>query len=339
MGDIRRRLALVAGAIAFTLLVGTTGFVFIAGYPFFDAFYMSMITITTIGYGEIRPLTTAGRIFNSAFMLLGVSTLFLGIGAVTQTVIEIEFNQLFARRRTKRMIDKLKDHYIVCGYGRVGRNAAVELRRTGVPFIILERNEDKLEAALREGMLGALGDATLDGNLRDVGIERAKGLIAALATDADNLFLVLSAKTLKPKLTISARVLEEESEHKMRRAGADTVLAPYTITGSRLAQAILRPHVLQFLDFATIGLDVGIEQVRVGGRSQCVAKSLRDLQIRREIGVIALGIWRANGGMVSNPDADVVVHGGDYLIGMGGSDQLHRLENLVESRTAAGSLR
>jgi voltage-gated potassium channel len=330
VSDIPRRLAIVAGAIAFTVLFGTAGFMVVADYPLFDAFYMAMITITTIGYGEVRPLTTAGRAFNAFFMLLGVSTLFLGIGAVTQTVIEIEINQLFARRRNRRMIEKLRDHYIVCGYGRVGRNAAAELRRAGVPFIILERNEVKVETAMREGLLGALGDATLDGNLREVGIDRARGLIAALATDADNLFLVLSAKTLNPKLTISARVLEEESEQKLRRAGADTVLAPYTITGSRLAQAILRPHVLQFLDFAAIGLDVGIEQVRVHEASRCVAKSLKELQIRREVGVIVLGIRRADGRMVFNPDADEVVHGGDYLIGMGGSEQLHKLEKLVE---------
>lgn len=333
MSNIKRRLAFVSGAVAFNIVVGTIGFILIAGYPAFDAFYMSVVTITTTGYGEIRPLNTAGRVFNSFYMMLGVSTLFLAIGAVTQTVIELEFNRFFARRRTKRMIDKLTDHYIICGYGRVGRNAAAELRRAGVPFLVLERNDEKLDAAMRDGLLGALGDATLDANLREVGIDRAKGLIAALATDADNLFLVLSAKTLNPKLTISARVTEEESEQKMRRAGADTVLAPYTITGSRLAQAILRPHVLQFLDFATIGLDVGIEQVRVAEGSRCVRKSLKDLQIRREVGVIVLGIRRANGDLVFNPDADVVVYGGDYLIGMGENEQLQKLERLVEART------
>jgi voltage-gated potassium channel len=301
-----------------------------AGYSLPDAVYMSLITITTVGYMEVRPLGTGGRIFNSFFLMLGVSTMFFAIGVVTQTVIELELNRYFSRRRTKKMIDQLRGHYIVCGYGRVGRNAVAELQKAGVPFIVLERDEDKVEKAIRAGMLAAAGDATLDLHLREVGIERARGLIAALASDADNLFLVLSAKTLNSQLQISARVLEEESEHKMRRAGADTVLAPYAITGSRLAQAILRPHVVQFLDFATIGLDVGIEQVRVDEHSRLVSKSLKDLQIRRDVGVIVLAIRRSDGEMLFNPDADAVVHAGDYLIAMGGSEQLRRLEKALE---------
>jgi voltage-gated potassium channel len=227
------------------------------------------------------------------------------------------------------MIDKLRDHYIVCGYGRVGRNAVAELQKAKVPYLVLEKSEEKVGLAMRAGLPAARGDATLDATLREVGIERARGLIAALGTDADNLFLVLSAKTLNAKLQISARVLEEESEHKMRRAGADTVLAPYAITGARLAQAILRPHVLQFLDFATIGLDVDIEQVRVNEQSRCVLKSLKELQIRRDVGVIVLAIRKSNGTMVFNPDANAIVEGGDFLIAMGGSGQLHRLEQLL----------
>jgi voltage-gated potassium channel len=325
-----RRLGMVFVAVGFSLVIGTAGFMLFARHTFFDALYMALITITTVGYFEVQPLGTAGRIFNSFFMLLGVSTMFFAIGVVTQTVIELEFNKYFSRRRAKRMIDQLRDHYIVCGFGRVGRNAVAELQKAGVRFIVLDRNEDKVERAIRSGMLAVAGDATLDSNLREVGIDRARGLIAALESDADNLFLVLSAKTLNSRLQISARVLEEESEYKMRRAGADTVLAPYAITGARLAQAILRPHVLQFLDFATIGLDVGIEQDRVGEHSRCVSQSLKDLQIRRSIGVIVLAIRRADGQMLFNPDADAVVHAGDYLIAMGGNEQLRHLEELLE---------
>lgn len=326
-----RRLVLVAAVILIAAGIGSTGYIFIEHYTVLEAIYMSLMTITTVGYGEVHPLSPAGRIFNSFFMLVGASTLFLAIGIITQTVFELEFNKYFANRRAKRMIDNLRDHYIVCGYGRVGRNAAHELHREGSAVIVLERNEAKVEQAMRSGILGALGDATLDINLRQVGIDRARGLISALATDADNLFLVLSAKTLNPKLQISARVLEEEAESKMRRAGADTVLAPYAITGSRLAQAILRPHVVQFLDFATIGLtNVGIEQVRVSDNSRCVARTLGELQIRRDVGVIVLGIRRQDGQMLFNPDASAVLNGGDYLIAMGATEQLRRLEQLVE---------
>lgn len=325
------RAALLVGLIGGSVCMGIAGYMLIDSYPFFDALYMATITVATVGYTEVRPLSRAGRIFNIFLILFGASAMLFAVGVMTQTVVELEFNKYFSRRRVKRMIDSLKDHYIICGFGRVGRNAAIELRRAGAPFIVLERDEDKVDTAMREGLLAAIGDATLDNSLRDVGIARARGLIASLGTDADNLFLVLSAKTLNPALQISARVIEEESEHKLRRAGADTVLAPYTITGTRLAQAILRPHVLQFLDFANIGLDVGIEQVRVSEESICVRRSLRDLQVRRDIGVIVLAIRRASGEMIFNPDADAVVDAGDFLIAMGGTEQLNKLESLLET--------
>jgi voltage-gated potassium channel len=332
MSRLRRRLLIIISAVFVPLLIGTIGFILIEDYAPFDAFYMALITVTTVGYFELTPLSKAARVFNSFLILFGVSGLFLAVGAMTQTAIELEFNQYFVRRRTKRMIESLNKHFIVCGYGRVGRGAVDELQRTGVPFIILERNQDKVDRAMRAGLLAQLGDATLDVNLREVGIDRAKGLIASLSSDADNLFLVLSAKTLNPKLQISARVLEEEAEAKLRRAGADTVLAPYNITGSRLAQAILRPHVVQFLDFATIGLDVGIEQVRVADNSKYVSKTLREMALTKEVGVIVLAIRKAGGAMLFNPDAESEIAGGDFLIAMGGVDALRRLEHLLEGR-------
>ena len=332
MSRLQWRIALIIASIVLPLAIGIAGFIWIENYPFLDAVYMSVITVATVGYAEIRPLTAVGRIFNMVLIMFGVSMLLLAVGIMTQTIIELEFNRYFARRRTKRMIEDLTNHFIVCGFGRVGRGAAEELRRAGVPYIVLEKTEDKVERAMRKGVLAALGDATLDINLREVGIDRAAGLIAALSSDADNLYLVLSAKTLNPKLKISSRVIEEEAEPKMRRAGADTVLAPYTITGSRLAQGILRPHVVQFLDFATIGLDVGIEQVRVADNSEYISKSLRQMALRKEVGVIVLAIKRANGEMIFNPDAEAELSGGDYLIAMGGAKELHKLEVLLENR-------
>ncbi len=190
----------------------------------------------------------------------------LAVGAMTQTIIELELNQFFGKRRVKGMIGKLEGHVIVCGFGRVGRGAADELRQARIPFVVVDINEDKVERAMRAGMLGVLADASRDETLRECGIDRAKGLIATLGTDADNLFLILTAKTLNSRLQLSARVAEESSEEKMRRAGADFVIAPYNSTGHRMAQAIVRPHVQEFLDFTTrnIGLKVGIEQVEVG---------------------------------------------------------------------------
>jgi voltage-gated potassium channel len=331
MPHIRTRFALVAAAVGASLLIGTIGFIWIEAYSPFDAFYMALISVTTVGYMEVHPLSAAGRVFNSFLILFGVTSLFFGVGVMTQTIIELELSGYFPRRRMNKMIANLKDHYIVCGFGRVGRGAAAELKRSGVPFIIVDRNDAKIDRAMRDGMLAALGDATLDQNLREVGISKARGLIAALATDADNLFLTISAKTLNPTLNVAARVVEEEAEEKFRRAGADAVFATYTITGSRLAQSILRPHVVQFLEVATMasGLKVSIEQVRVGESSEFVSKSLRQIQLRREVGVIVLAIRRASGDMVFNPDPEAEIRAGDYLIAMGTEDQLAKMNQLM----------
>ena len=255
---LARRIALIGGLLLFTLALGTTGFVLIAGYPAFDAFYMTLVTISTVGYEELHPLGCAGRVFNSFLILFGVSVMFFTVGLMTQTIIELELHDRFGRKRTRRMIDKLKDHFIVCGYGRVGRHASRELLRAGAPFVVLDRNEARAEQARQAGMLTMVADATRDESLRQAGIARANGLVSALATDADNLFVILSAKTLNPKLTVVTRASEEEAEEKLRRAGADTVFAPFGMVGQRLAQALLRPYVATFLDSATMamGLDV-----------------------------------------------------------------------------------
>jgi len=331
MVRFRRRLLLIAGAIALTLAGGTLGFIWIEHYPPFDAFYMTLITISTVGYGEVHPLSPAGRIFNSFLIFFGVTIMLLAVGGMTQAIIELELNQYFGKRRNRKMIDKLQDHYIVCGFGRVGRGAAYELQRAGVPFLVVDKNEDRVEWAMRDGMLAVLADATDDENLKESGILRARGLIATLQSDADNLFLILSAKALKPSLQVTARVSSEQSERKMRLAGADYVFAPYDMTGNRMAQVMLKPHVFQFIDFTTksMGLDVGIEQVRVPANSELASKSLLDTQIRKELGVIVLAIRKSDGRMLFNPPAEAEIEAGDFLIVMGEAANLQRLEQLL----------
>jgi len=333
MDALKRRLTYIAASLLAVLAIGTSGFCFIEGYPFFDAFYMTLITMTTVGYAEIRPLSSVGRMFNAGLIMAGVTVMFLAIGAMTQTIVELELGEFFGKRRIKRMIDKLENHYIVCGFGRVGRGTAVELQRSGAQFVVMDRNEDRVERAIKAGMLAVLADATRDEALRDVGVDRASGLVAALSTDADNLFVILSARALNPKLYLAARVVEEEAQEKMRRAGADVVFAPYTITGMRLAQAMVRPHVHQFLEFTTqnLGLKVGIEQVRVPESSEFVSRSLQQMQLRRDYGVIALAIRRADGQMLFNPPADAVISRGDHLIVMGEPDNLQKLEQHLVS--------
>jgi voltage-gated potassium channel len=326
-----RRFLFVSLAILATLVIGTIGFTVISGYPVFDAFYMTLTTMTTVGYGEIHPLDRAGRIFNSFLIIFGVSTILVGIGAMTQTIFELELGDAFGKRRQKRMIDNLKDHFIVCGFGRVGQGAALELKHSGVPFLVVDVEPERAEAAIAAGMLAVAADSTRDETLRRAGVERARGLVAALATDADNLFVLLSAKGLNPRIYVAARAAEEGAEEKMKRAGADAVFAPYSITGHRLAQSLLRPHVVQFLDFTTkdIGMDVSIEQVRVSESSEAVSRTIKELDLSRALGVIVMAIRKSDGGMLFNPPADTAVRGGDYLIVMGQQENLRALENLV----------
>ncbi len=336
MNRIARRFIYLLAAVGVTLATGTVGFVLIDHYPTFDAFYMTLITMTTVGYGEVHPLSHAGRVFNSFLIAFGVTTIFIAIGAMTQTIIEREFGEAIGKRRNKRMIDKLKDHYIICGIGRVGRGAAAELHHAGVPFVVVDSNPERVERAMVAGMLAVVADATRDETLHQVGIESARGLVAALATDADNLFVLLSAKGLNPRIYVAVRAAEEGAEAKMRRAGADAVFAPYSLTGHRLAQSLLRPHLVQFLDLTeNIGMDIAIEQMRVAETSEMVAKSIQEMQLGRDIGVIVLAIRRADGRMIFNPTADAAMHAGDYLIVMGSQENLRTLENLVAERKGA----
>jgi voltage-gated potassium channel len=328
---LARRIAVIGGLVLFALAFGMVGFMLVAGYSAFDAFYMTVVTISTVGYEEIHPLSPAGRIFNSVLILFGVSVMFFAVGVMTQTIIEIELHDIFGKRRARRMIDRLKDHFIVCGYGRVGRNASAELLRAGAPFVVLDREKGRIDQARQAGMLTLQADATRDESLHAAGIMRAKGLVSALGPDADNLFVILSARALNPKLLLVTRASEDEAAEKLRRAGADTVFAPFSITGQRLAHALLRPLVITFLDSAamTMGLDVSIEQIQVAPGAEAHAKSLRDLQVGRDLGVIVLAIRKASGQMLFNPPAETKISAGDHLIAMGAAPNLRRLEGVA----------
>jgi voltage-gated potassium channel len=329
--SLKQRIVFCTTLLLVILTTGTIGFRLTDDYPFFDAFYMTLTTITTVGYQEIHGLSRAGRIFNSFLIVFGVSFVFLAVGLMTQTIIELELQDRYGRRRKKRMIAGLKNHYIVCGFGRVGRNAAFELQRARAPFLVVDRSEQRVERATNAGMLAMVADATRDECLREAGITRASGLIAALPSDAENLFIILSAKTLNPKLNVVTRASEEEAEEKLRRAGADTVFAPYTIAGQRLAQALVRPHVVKFIDFATgkLGPSIAMEEICVAPDGDFASKRLAEAQLLRELGVIVIALRKADGRMVFNPPADTTIGAGDYLIVLGEARQLDALEHRV----------
>jgi voltage-gated potassium channel len=328
-----RRFLLIAGLLSFILVVGTAGFVVIEGYSWFDGFYMTLTTITTVGYEEVRPLSHSGRVFNSFLILFGVTAMFLALGAMTQTIIELELQDQYGKRRKRRMIEQMHDHFIICGFGRVGRNASYEFQRAGVPFLVIDRNEQRVAKAESSGMLAIAADATRDDSLREAGVLRARGLIAALPSDAENLFIILSARTLNPKLTVVTRASEEEAEEKLRRAGADTVFTPYAVTGRQLADSLLRPHVVEFMDFArsNMGRKVTMEQVCVAPNTEFTKKTFGQLLELRRSGVIVLAIRRQGGETIFNPPPEFEISAGDFLIVMGDRSNLQKLEQILTS--------
>jgi len=327
-----RHLRKIGILLLLVMAIGTAGYHFIEHWPWFDGFYMVVTTLTTIGYQEVHPLSHAGRVFNVFIILSGVSLLLLGVGLLSQALLEFELQSFFGRRRMEREIGRLDQHYIICGMGRVGRSVARELARRPVPFVIIESAEGKRQRYATENWLVVAGDATLEQTLRDAQIERARGLIAATTTDATNLYIVLTARGLNPKLKIIARASEDAAEKHLLTAGADSVVSPYLFAGQRIAQSLLRPNVVSFLDTATthLGMDLEIGEIHITPQSEFAGKTLESSRIRQERGVIVLAIKRQQG-MRFNPAPDERIEPHDCLIAMGEPAQLRQLEQSVAS--------
>jgi voltage-gated potassium channel len=331
-----RLLKIVAIALLLLSAAGTAGFHFIEGWSWFDSFYMVVITLSTIGYQEVHELSHAGRIFNTGLIIAGVTVLFLMIGSLTQALLEFELVKVFGRRRMEREVAGLKDHYIICGAGRVGASVALELARKPCAFVIVE-NDEKSVAGLDSKWLVLMGDAASEKTLRDAGIERARGLVAATTTDATNIYIVLTARSLNPKLKIIARASEERAEKHLKTAGADAVISPYAAAGHRIAQSFLRPNVLDFLDIATDRsgtLEMVIEEIRIGDSSPLAATTVGESGIHHQFGIMILAI-RSGGQTRFNPRAQDQIRAGDYLIAMGEPAQLSRLEALAAQAVRA----
>jgi len=329
---IFRNLAFLAALLLLVMAVGTAGFHYIEGWPWFDGLYMVITTLTTIGYQETHPLSHAGRVFNLAIIVSGVSLVFLVIGTLTQALLEFELRNVLGRRSMERDISRLSGHYILCGAGRVGRSVARELARRPAPFVVIENNEAKAQKFSSENWLIMVGDATQEQTLRAARIEHARGLVAATTTDATNLYIVLTARGLNPKLRIIARASEEMAEKHLRTAGADSVVSPYAFAGQRIAQSFLRPHVVSFLDTATthLGMDLEIGEVPVAASSAFAGKTIESSRIRQELGLIILAI-KHEAGMRFNPAPDDRIEAGDFLIAMGEPQQLRELEQMAAS--------
>ncbi len=326
------RLRLATVLIVVVLLTGVGGFHYIEGWPWFDGLYMTLITMTTVGYGEIHPLSFPGRVFNTFLILAAVLAGGFLVANLTQAMLEFEFGHFFGQRRMERELASLKDHFIICGAGRVGRTVAHELHTRQVPFVIIEIDAPKAQWAVDEGLPVIIGSGHSEEQLTRARIQEAQGLIAAAASDADNLYIVLTARGMNPGLKIIARASEEEATPKLLRAGASQVLSPYHFIGHRIVQLLLRPNVLDFIDtaFGSERLDIQIEEVRVPEGSRLVGKTLAGADIRQSTGVLVLALKRQDGALTFNPAPEAVIASGDCLIAIGSAGDLERLESLAQ---------
>jgi voltage-gated potassium channel len=326
-----RRLILMLAIPTGLILIGTISYHFLEDLSLFDSLYLTVITLTTIGYGDIWPKTIVGRLFTIFLALGGIFTLFYVAAEVIRMVIGGEVRTILGRRRMELSLTQLKNHLIVCGFGRMGRLVCKEFATEGLPFVVIEREAQLLTDFPYASAITLAGDATSDEVLRHAGVERARALVAVLPSDADNLFITMSARLLNDKIFIVARAEGELCEKKLLRAGASRVVSPYTIGGSRMAQAVLRPAVVDFIELATRTeyLDLQIEETEIDAKSTLAGKSLQDSRVRKEMGVIIVAIKKAAGHMVFNPPGDALMEPGDLLITLGNRTQLDQLEQMA----------
>lgn len=311
--------------------LGTAGYMSIEGWRFLDAFYMTVITLATVGFREVHHLGDAGRMFTILLIVLGVSVLGYTVGTLAQIMFEGEFQRFLGRKKVEMSIDALRDHYIICGYGRIGALICREFAAKPIPFVVVENNPAVLEKLEEDGVLFLRGNATEDETLLKAGIMSAKGLVSVVTSDTENVYITLTARGLNPDLFILARSGEPGSELKLQRAGANKVVSPYHIGGTRMAQAILRPNVVDFIEIATgrEHLDLQMEEIFIPGKSPFVGQNLKDAGLRKDTGVIIVGIKKASGKMVFNPESTSMIEAKDTLIVLGQPSSISKLENLV----------
>ena len=310
---------------------GTLGYSFIEGWTLFDSLYMTVITLATVGFREVAPLSDAGRAFTILLIVFGAGIIAYAIGSMIQILVEGQVLKVLGRKKLEKQISKLSDHYIICGYGRIGAMIAREFAaRPRCPFVVVENDPEVCERLAGEGHLFVRGNATDDETLLEAGIDRARGLITAVTSDTANVYITLTARGLKPDLFILARAGEESSELKLIRAGANKVVSPYTIGATRMAQAILRPSVVDFIEIATgsQNVELQIEEICISGPSKLIGKTLVTSGIRKETGVIIVGIKRGSG-MLFNPAPETSIEQGDILITLGDPTAISHLENLA----------
>lgn len=317
-------------AVFLLINIGTVGFHFIEGWGFLDSLYATIQTISTVGYGDFTPHTSAGKILVMLLIVLGVGAVFYTIGLFAETIFEGKVRQILGRGKLEKLIAKMKDHYIICGCGRIGYLICRELAQEKTPFVIIDNNPEVLQKIEDEGFVHYKGDATQDRTLLAAGIKQAKGIVCVLPTDAENLYVILTAKEMNPNIYILSRSEEEESEHRLIRAGADRVMSPYYMGGIRMAMAILRPAMLDFIEITTRrqSLELRMEELAVCDGSPVIGKSLEQSEIRLRYGLIIVAVKKESGKMIFNPLASYIIESGDKLVALGEHENVERFAQI-----------
>jgi voltage-gated potassium channel len=329
MPQLKKIILWGAGLVAL-LVLGTLGYVFIEGWDFFDSLYMTVTTLTTVGYGEIHPMDRAGRAYTMVLILAGVGVMLYIVGALARVVVEGEIQEALGKRKIRRHVQKLKDHYIICGFGRLGGIIARQLAHAKIPLVVVENNPEVIAKLEAQGYDFVAGDATREEVLMEAGIERAKGLVAVLHSDAGNVYIVLTARSLNPKLHIVARGEDPAAHQKLLRAGADQVESPYEMGGRKMAHSILRPTVVTFMELAMQdGVEWSMEEIAVSDRSPLVGVPIIETGIRKDLDLIVVAIKRGDGTLLFNPTPQTTLKGGDTLIAVGMRHNLEKLEEVA----------
>jgi voltage-gated potassium channel len=318
------------GALGVAVMLGTLGFQLIEGWSLADSLYVTVQTVTTVGYGDLTPQTAAGRAFASVFMFLGFGAVAYILSSTVQWIVQSELIAALGDRRRKREMEKLRHHFIICGAGRVGSRIIHEMERAAQPFVVIETDAQKVAALVASNKHVLVRDATLEETLREAGVEHARGLAACLPDDADNVYVVLTARDLNRDLHIVARAVEEQAEAKLVRAGANRVVAPTIIGSHRMAQALMKPAVADFMDSITAeNLDLGFEELVVAANSPYAGRKLRFTNIGSELNIVIVAIRSHQGEMRFNPSGDAIIEAGDVLIAIGRAESLGEFTRLA----------
>jgi len=320
------------------ILFGTLGYTLIEGWPLLDSVYMTIITLSTVGFREVRILSSTGKIFTIILVIFGVGGAAYTVSVIGRWLIEGEIREIFGRRKMEKQLKDLKDHYIVCGYGRVGEQVCKEFISRKAPLLVIEKNPDRIEELHRKGVLVVEGDCTDDSILEAAGIQKAKALVSTIASESENVYVSLSARQFNPRIFITARAESPSAEKKLLRAGADRVVLPHLIGGIRMALVTLRPDIVDFMK--VVGGDektgFAIDEIEVLPNSSIANTVLRDSPIRCELGVLVVGIKKKGKEMVFNPSPDTRIEAGDILIVIGENKKLEMMGRLTRPETESG---